>query len=169
MRASFSVRVTLWLFLLHLAADLLWKQPSHYSNKRAWLFGLSWLFLLLSDIKVLNSDLKQTISWKNTRQAASGGLTGIEIHGSDLQGVIAGVRIAAVFAIIVHHKHTKQDDGNNLQSQGQYWELQPHVGGVGRHLRLVLVISGRLTLTHTHTHARTLTLPFMSFLKSYAV
>lgn len=83
--------------------------------------------------------------------APSGGLTGVEIHGFLLLGVISGVRVAAVFPIIVHHKHSKQDDGNKLQNQGQDGELQPHVGGVGRHL--VLVISGRLTHTHTHSRA----------------
>lgn len=71
----------------------------------------------------------------------SGGLTGIEIHGRPL-GVITGVRVAAGFPIIVHHKHSKEDDGEKLQGQGHNGELQPHVGGVGRHLGLVLVISG---------------------------
>lgn len=78
----------------------------------------------------------------------SGGLTGIEIHGRPFLGVITGVRVvrvvrvAAGFPIVVHHKHSKQDDGEELQGQGQDGELQPHVGGVGRHLGLVLVISG---------------------------
>lgn len=76
----------------------------------------------------------------------SGGLTGIEIHGRLFLGVITGVRVAAGFPIIVHHKHSKQDDGEKLQGQGHDGELQPHVGGVGRHLGLVL-----LSLADGHT------------------
>lgn len=61
--------------------------------------------------------------------------------------------MAAGFPVIVDHKHGEQDDGNKLQGQGHDGELQPHVGGVGRHLRPLLVISGRHTRTQTHTPA----------------
>lgn len=37
------------------------------------------------------------------------------------------------FPIIVDGKQSEEDDGDNLQSQGHNGELEPHVGGVGRH------------------------------------
>lgn len=37
------------------------------------------------------------------------------------------------FPIIVDGEQRVQDDGDNLQNQGQDGELQPHVGGVHRH------------------------------------
>lgn len=37
------------------------------------------------------------------------------------------------FPIIVDNKQSEEDDGDNLQSQGHNGELEPHVGGVGRH------------------------------------
>lgn len=36
-------------------------------------------------------------------------------------------------AVVVDDEQGKQDDGDNLQGQGQDGELEPHVGGVGRH------------------------------------
>lgn len=35
--------------------------------------------------------------------------------------------------VIVDDEQGEQDDGDNLQGQGQDGELEPHVGGVGRH------------------------------------
>lgn len=60
------------------------------------------------------------------------------------------------FPVIIGHKHSKQDDGDNLQDQGQDGELQPHVGGVRRHPESN---SGYLSQSDTHTHTDSLTLP----------
>lgn len=62
-------------------------------------------------------------------------LTGVELHRILFMGVIGGgaVPVPVTLPIIVSNKNCKQDDGDNLQSQGHNGELQPHVGGVRRH------------------------------------
>lgn len=61
-------------------------------------------------------------------------LTGIEVHRLFCVRRGIGLSIVSVtFAIIIGAEHCKQNDGDNLQSQGQDGELEPHVGGVRRH------------------------------------
>lgn len=48
-------------------------------------------------------------------------------------GAVGAVGAVGTFPIIVDGEQRVQDDGDNLQNQGQDGELQPHVGGVRRH------------------------------------
>lgn len=48
-------------------------------------------------------------------------------------GCVAVWVVPVTFPIIIGHKHSKQDDDDNLQSQGYNGKLHPHVGGVRRH------------------------------------
>lgn len=52
------------------------------------------------------------------------------------------------FPIIVDNKQSEEDDGDNLQSQGHNGELEPHVGGVGRHPE---TSGAYLSLSDTHS------------------
>lgn len=74
------------------------------------------------------------------------------------------VPVPVTFPVIIVHKDSKQDDGDNLQNQGHDGELQPHVGGVCWHPDETLVISNSLTHTYTHTHSLCLSVPpYLSF------
>lgn len=79
--------------------------------------------------------------------------------------LIGGRFVPMTFPVIVDNKYSKQDDGDNLQSQGHDGELQPHAGGVRRHPE---TNTGYLkqsdTHTHTHPHSACLALP-RSFLR----
>lgn len=48
-------------------------------------------------------------------------------------GVIGAGVVRVWLPIAVDGEQGEQDDGDNLQSQGQDGELEPHVGGVSRH------------------------------------
>lgn len=61
-------------------------------------------------------------------------------------GVVFVVMSVAALPVVIDHKHREQDDGNNLQNQGQNGELEPHVGGVRRHPE-----SGCISTLHTHS------------------
>lgn len=65
------------------------------------------------------------------QHTASGKLTGVELHR--IGGMIRVGIMSVTFPIIIGHKHSVQNDGDNLQNQGQDGELQPHVGGIRRH------------------------------------
>lgn len=62
--------------------------------------------------------------------------------------LIGGLVVPVAFPIIVDDKYSKQDDGDNLQSQGHDGELQPHVGSVCRHPENN---TGYLSQSDTHT------------------
>lgn len=63
-------------------------------------------------------------------------LTGVQSQGSFflLLGAIGvSVAVPVRLPVVVDDEQGEQDDGDNLQGQGQDGELEPHVGGVGRH------------------------------------
>lgn len=85
-------------------------------------------------------------------------LTGVQIHGSGLVlGAVGGGVVPVRLPIVVDGEQGEQDDGDNLQGQGQDGELEPHVGGVGRHpaAGVAYLALGSHTLTHTQRHAHT--------------
>lgn len=64
------------------------------------------------------------------------------------------VLVPVTFPVIIVHKDSKQDDGDNLQNQGHDWELHPHVGGVCWHPE---TNSSYLSQSDPHEHTNTLT------------
>lgn len=77
-------------------------------------------------------------------------LTWVEIHGRlFMMSFIGGLMVPVAFPIIIDGKYSKQDDGDNLQSQGHDGELQPHVGSVCRHPENN---TAYLSQSDTHTH-----------------
>lgn len=75
-------------------------------------------------------------------------LTGVEIHGHGFMMCPIGVCVVPMtFPVVIDNKYSKQDDGDNLQSQSNDGELKPHVGGIGRHTQ---GNTGYLSQSDTH-------------------
>lgn len=121
---------------------------------------------LLTSLKIVGRP-KASTSGASLSQQPPCRLTGVEIHWRLFMVSLVAVRVVTVtFPVIVDHEHSKQDDGDNLQNQGQDGELHPHVGGICRHPETSFCyLSQSVTHTHIHTHQLCLSIPpYQSFL-----